>query len=96
MIVRVEKAAEKFIKKQPQNEKKKIWKVIQRIEAIDTYDNFMKSNIQYKKLVGRRTAENYQLYRIRVDKIRLIFYFKDDTIIIINNAGPRGGIYKNL
>jgi hypothetical protein len=96
MEVVLKKPAQKFIEKQPKNIIKKIDKVIKEIESIDTYDNFKKSNINYRK-VESKFYNRYQLYRIRIDTIRLIFHFKDDKLcIVIINAGNRGDIYKKL
>ena len=96
MEVEIKKPARKFIEKQPKNIRKKITRVIDEIQAIDTYDNFKKSGINYRK-VESKFYNRYQLYRIRVDTIRLIFHFKDDKIcIVIVNAGNRGDIYKKL
>lgn len=76
----IEKRAEKFIKKQPYNQQKRILKSI----------NILPDSGDIKKLKGQH---NY--FRLRVGDYRIIYTLKNDILtVIVTNADNRGQIYK--
>ena len=75
----IEKAASKFISKQPVSEKKRILAAIRRLPDGDTL-----------KMSGK-----HNLYRLRVGDYRIIYCIEDEKLLIrVIEAGNRGDIYK--
>ncbi len=76
----IEKRAEKFIKKQPYNQQKRILKSI----------NLLPDSGDIKKLKGKQ-----DFFRLRVGDYRIIYTVQNDILtVIITNADNRGQIYK--
>ncbi len=77
--IKIDKDAKKFIEKQPQNHRTRIYKAIYKLPEGDTKD--MKG---YKNL-----------YRLRVGSYRILYTFEEDKIIIrVTDVNNRGDIYK--
>ncbi len=79
-IKKIEKKAEKFIKKQDKVQRQRIYEAIQKLPNGDV-----------KKL-----QSNIDTYRLRVGAYRIIFHYVENEIIIdVTDADNRGDIYKN-
>jgi len=75
----IEKAALKFISRQPPREKSRLMKSISNLPEGDTI-----------KMSGK-----YNLFRLRVGSYRVIYSIEDDKYVIrVIEAGNRGDIYK--
>lgn len=78
--IEYEKQALKFIKSQPQNQIKRIFKAVGALPDGDI-----------KKLKGAT-----ELYRLRVGDYRILYTIKYDVLIItVIDAGNRGQVYDN-
>ena len=79
-MIKIDKEAKKFIEKQPQNHKLRIYEAISKLPNGDT-----------KKMKGYKN-----LYRLRVGSYRILYTFEEDKIIIrVTDANNRGDIYKD-
>lgn len=78
-VIRFEKAAEKFLRKQTPKTQENLLKAIHKLpEGTDI-----------KRLKG------YNLYRMRVGNVRVIYSVQEEVkIIMIENIDNRGDIYK--
>ena len=80
--IRFEKAAKKFIEKQPPEQQKRLLKAI----------NDLPENGDIKKMKGHKS-----LYRLRVGDYRVIYTVNKDgqyVIVTVSNVDSRGQIYK--
>lgn len=78
-VIRFEKAAEKFLRKQTPKTQQNLMKTIYRLP----------DGTDIKRLKG------YNLYRIRVGNIRIIYSIKEEIRVInIENIDNRGDVYK--
>lgn len=78
-VIRFEKAAEKFLRKQTPKIQQNLMKTIYRLP----------DGTDIKRLKG------YNLYRIRVGNIRIIYSIKEEIRVInIENIDNRGDVYK--
>lgn len=78
-VIRFEKAAEKFLRKQTPKTQQNLMKTIYRLP----------DGTDIKRLKG------YDLYRIRVGNIRIIYSIKEEIRVInIENIDNRGDVYK--
>lgn len=78
----VEKAAEKFIRKQPKPQQQKIYDAIKKLPYVG----------DIVKLKGFSTK-----YRLRINDYRIIFDKYDDKLIVdVVNVGNRGQVYNHL
>ncbi len=78
-VIRFEKAAEKFLRKQTPKTQQNLMKTIYRLP----------DGTDIKRLKG------YNLYRIRVGNIRIIYSVKEEIRVInIENIDNRGDVYK--
>ena len=80
-IINIKKRAKKFIDKQPQNQKIRLYQAISKLPEGDV-----------KKLQTKK-----QRYRLRVGEYRIIFEWLDNSIYIdVTETDNRGDIYKNI
>ncbi len=78
-VIRFEKAAEKFLRKQTPKTQQNLMKTIYRLP----------DGTDIKRLKG------YDLYRIRVGNIRIIYSITEEIRVInIENIDNRGDVYK--
>lgn len=78
-VIRFEKAAEKFLRKQTPKTQQNLMKTICRLP----------DGTDIKRLKG------YNLYRIRVGNIRIIYSIREEIRVInIENIDNRGDVYK--
>ncbi len=78
-VIRFEKAAEKFLRKQTPKTQQNLMKTIYRLP----------DGTDIKRLKG------YDFYRIRVGNIRIIYSIKEEIRVInIENIDNRGDVYK--
>ncbi len=78
-VIRFEKAAEKFLRKQTPKTQQNLMKTIYRLP----------DGTDIKRLKG------YDLYRIRVGNIRIIYSIEEEIRVInIENIDNRGDVYK--
>lgn len=78
--IEYEKQALKFIKSQPQNQIKRIFKAVSLLPDGDV-----------KKLKGSN-----EVYRLRVGDYRILYTIKHDILLItVIDAGNRGQVYNN-
>lgn len=78
-LIRFEKAAEKFLRKQTPKTQQNLMKIIYKLP----------DGTDIKRLKG------YDLYRIRVGNVRIIYSIKEEIRVInIENIDNRGDIYK--
>lgn len=78
-VIRFEKAAERFLRKQTPKTQQNLMKTIYRLP----------DGTDIKRLKG------YNLYRIRVGNIRIIYSIKEEIRVInIENIDNRGDVYK--
>lgn len=78
-VIRFEKAAEKFLRKQTPKTQQNLMKTIYKLP----------DGTDIKRLKG------YDLYRIRVGNVRIIYSIKEEIRVInIENIDNRGDIYK--
>lgn len=78
-VIRFEKAAEKFLRKQTPKTQQNLMKTIYRLP----------DGTDIKRLKG------YNLYRIRVGNIRIIYSIREEIRVInIENIDNRGDVYK--
>lgn len=79
-IIKINKQSKKFIDKQPENQKNRIYEAIYKLP-----------NGDIKKMKGFKL-----LYRLRVGDYRIIFKWVQNEIIIeVTDVNTRGDVYKN-
>ena len=73
----------------------------QAAKAIGKISNPFKKNIKetIEKLPSgdvKKLQGHTKLYRLRVGDWRIVFSYQDANIVLIENIGPRGQIYKGV
>jgi mRNA interferase RelE/StbE len=81
----VHRRAASYLRKLPENEKKKVKKSLKRLGDNPSNDKWVKN------MVGNWSGYS----RIRIGNLRVIYWFDEfENTIYVDHIGPRGDIYK--
>jgi mRNA interferase RelE/StbE len=83
--VKVHRHAAKYLQRLPKDSKKRIKDVLKRLEVTPL------EQPDVRHMVGEWAG----YHRIRVGKVRIIFWFDEkDDVVYVDHIGPRGDVYK--
>jgi mRNA interferase RelE/StbE len=83
--VKVHRHAAKYLQRLPKDSKERIKDVLKRLEVTPL------EQPDVRHMVGEWAG----YHRIRVGKVRIIFWFDEkDDVVYVDHIGPRGDVYK--
>lgn len=83
--VKVHRHAAKYLQRLPKDSKERIKDVLKRLEVTPL------EQPDVRHMVGEWAG----YHRIRVGKLRIIFWFDEkDDVVYVDHIGPRGDVYK--